>query len=47
MKNSFLISIFFLSSFSFGQQVFNRTTKLMGSRFDITVVANDSIAGHY
>ena len=30
----------------YAQQTYQRTLKLMGSRFDITVVANDSIQGH-
>ena len=47
MKNSFTVTIFFISSFCFGQEVFNRTTKLMGSKFEITVVTNDSMEGNY
>ena len=35
-----------LSTSSFGQHVYHRTLKLMGSRFDITVVAEDSIQGN-
>lgn len=36
----------FLCTSSFGQHVYHRTLKLMGSRFDITVVAEDSVAGN-
>lgn len=32
-------------SFCFGQEVYNKTVKLMGSRFDISIVANDSVEG--
>ena len=41
---SFLIFLFFMVSFA--QQPYKRTLKLMGSRFDITVVANDSITAN-
>jgi len=35
--------VFFLSSFAFSKQVYTRTLKIMGSRFDITVVAENQI----
>ncbi|WP_127140631.1 FAD:protein FMN transferase [Flagellimonas marinaquae] len=41
-----LLFIFFLQSIcSNAQEIFHKTTKLMGSRFDLTVVANDSTEG--
>lgn len=49
MRCKFLI---YLSFFCFNclqvnsQQIYKQTLKLMGSRFDITVVANDSLQGH-
>ncbi|NOX45976.1 MAG: FAD:protein FMN transferase [Chlorobi bacterium] len=44
MIKAYLISIILASTFSIqAQQAFRRTLKLMGSRFDITVVANDSV----
>ncbi|WP_229660153.1 FAD:protein FMN transferase [Aquaticitalea lipolytica] len=46
MKNRLFLIGFFITSFAFSQQVYNRTLKLMGSRFDITVVANDSLEGN-
>lgn len=43
----FLISIFVLScSISFGQQVFKKKQSLLGSPFEITVVAADSVQGY-
>jgi len=37
-----IITILFLTSLaSYSQEVFKRTLKLMGSRFDITVVAKN------
>lgn len=40
------VILFLLLSFiGFGQEVYTKTTTLMGSRFDISVVANDSITG--
>ena len=45
-KKSFFI-LYLLSAFSvFSQQSYQRTLKLMGSRFDITVVEKDSIAAN-
>ena len=43
MKSLFLIVLTGLASGLSAQAIFNRTLKLMGSRFDITVVAMDSI----
>ena len=43
MKSLFLIVLSGLASGLSAQAIFNRTLKLMGSRFDITVVAMDSI----
>ncbi|WP_299528749.1 FAD:protein FMN transferase [uncultured Lutibacter sp.] len=42
-KYFFLVSILFVSSITSAQQLHRKTLKLMGSRFDISVVANDSI----
>ncbi|WP_372792550.1 FAD:protein FMN transferase [Lutibacter sp.] len=42
-KYFFLLSILFVSSYTNAQQLHRKTLKLMGSRFDISVVANDSI----
>tara|TARA_R110002153_G_scaffold170473_6_gene323305 strand:- start:3427 stop:4416 length:990 start_codon:yes stop_codon:yes gene_type:complete len=48
MKTYLLISAFILTTAINGQQVFNKTLKLMGSRFDITVVAeNETIGNNY
>ena len=41
MKNYFLIIAFIISTSASSQKVFNKTFKLMGSRFDITVVAKN------
>jgi thiamine biosynthesis lipoprotein len=38
--------LLFIVVTGYAQQAYQRTLKLMGSRFDITVVANDSIQGH-
>ena len=49
MSFRFLIymSVFCLNCFQVNsQQIYKQTLKLMGSRFDITVVANDSLQGH-
>lgn len=46
LKNIIVISFLSLTISCFSQNTFNRTTKLMGSRFDITVVATDSIIGN-
>ena len=39
------LGVFFISNCTFSQQSFHRTTKLMGCRFDITVVALDKKTG--
>ncbi len=41
-KNLVLFVVLLSSTFIFSQQIHRRTLKLMGSRFDIAVVANDS-----
>ncbi len=42
MKNShFIFLLFFLSTVGHAQQIYKRTLKLMGSRFEITVVDNN------
>lgn len=43
MKIYIVAIVFFLSSFAFSKQVYTRTLKIMGSRFDITVVAENQI----
>ena len=45
-KYCFFISSILLTLACAAQQPYKRTLKLMGSRFDITVVANDSIAAN-
>lgn len=48
MKNSICIGVilvFFTSTVSFSQEVYQRTLKLMGSRFDISVVAENQDTG--
>ncbi|MFX0557993.1 FAD:protein FMN transferase [Maribacter sp. CXY002] len=42
MKNLFTFFILLISAVGISQQTYNRTQKLMGSRFDLTVVAKDS-----
>ena len=44
-KHLVLFAILLSSTFLFSQEVQRRTLKLMGSRFDITVVTNDSLSG--
>ena len=45
-KNLFLVGcLFFAMSYTSAQEVFQRTVKLMGSRFDITVSAVDETKG--
>jgi thiamine biosynthesis lipoprotein len=47
-KLVFLIVILLCSTNSFSQQIHRKSLKLMGSRFDISVVANDTLkASHY
>ncbi|WP_373297423.1 FAD:protein FMN transferase [Aquimarina muelleri] len=43
MKAFFIILFLLIINCSFSQQIHKRTLKLMGSRFDITVVAEDSV----
>ena len=43
MKNYLIVSILFFTSIINGQQLHKKTLKLMGSRFDITVSAKDSV----
>lgn len=45
MRTIFLLLLFFCSSVNFAQQAFHKTTLLMGSRFDITVVAENEEQG--
>ncbi|WP_439152932.1 FAD:protein FMN transferase [Winogradskyella sp.] len=45
MRIKITIILFLCCSISYGQQVYSKTVKLMGSRFDISVVAKDSIEG--
>lgn len=45
MKIKVFILCAFIYAFGYGQDVYSKTLKLMGSRFDISVVANDSIEG--
>ncbi|WP_394370064.1 FAD:protein FMN transferase [Zobellia roscoffensis] len=46
MKKSLFILLFCLSASINAQQAYTKTLKLMGSRFDITVVAKDSVDGN-
>lgn len=46
-KLIFLIVILFCSTNSFSQQIHRKSLKLMGSRFDISVVANDTLEASY
>ena len=46
-KQLFLIVILFCSTQLFSQQIHRKTLKLMGSRFDISVVANDTLKATY
>ncbi len=46
MKHFFLITALLVTINTFSQKVYKRTLLLMGSRFDITVVANDSLQGN-
>ncbi|MEN8900109.1 MAG: FAD:protein FMN transferase, partial [Nonlabens sp.] len=46
MKNIITLFLVFFSVVCIAQQPYKRTLKLMGSRFDITVVANDSLEGN-
>ncbi len=42
----FYLGFLLISSFCFGQKVYQRTEKLMGSRFDFTVVAENDVLGN-
>ncbi|MEN6454562.1 MAG: FAD:protein FMN transferase [Prolixibacteraceae bacterium] len=46
MKHFFLIAALLITAHTFSQKVYKRTLLLMGSRFDITVVAGDSLQGN-
>ncbi|MCF6296017.1 MAG: FAD:protein FMN transferase [Flavobacteriaceae bacterium] len=46
MKGKLIILTIFISSLAFSQQAYKRTFKLMGSRFDVTVVANNENEGN-
>lgn len=46
MKHFFLIAALLITANTFSQKVYKRTLLLMGSRFDITVVAGDSLQGN-
>ncbi|MGB1307724.1 MAG: FAD:protein FMN transferase [Oceanihabitans sp.] len=45
MKNLLFILTFLMFSSTFSQEVYNKTLKLMGSRFDISVVASSKTEG--
>ncbi|WP_405572111.1 FAD:protein FMN transferase [Winogradskyella sp. Asnod2-B02-A] len=45
MKIKLFILSVFICAFGFSQDVYTKTLKLMGSRFEISVVANDSVEG--
>ncbi len=46
MKISLFLLAFIITSLAAGQEVFVKTVKIMGSRFDLTVVAKDSTQGY-
>jgi len=46
LKRSITVLSILFSIVCFAQQPYKRTLKLMGSRFDITVVANDAVKGN-
>ncbi|MFN7044312.1 MAG: FAD:protein FMN transferase [Flavobacterium sp.] len=46
MKNSIILLLLVTNTFSFGQQIFKKKQILLGSPFEITVVASDSIQGN-
>lgn len=46
LKNLFYTLLLTLGSFSFAQESYKHTLKLMGSRFELTVVAADSLKGN-
>ena len=43
MRSITILFIIFVNSITFGQQVFKKKKNLLGSPFEITVVATDSI----
>ncbi len=47
MRNSFFILFLVFSSQLFSQQLFKRKLSLLGSPFEITVIAKDSVEGNY
>ncbi|WP_298487284.1 FAD:protein FMN transferase [uncultured Maribacter sp.] len=47
MKKALYFFIFFACIIVYGQEPYKQTMKLMGSRFDITVVAKDSLEASY
>jgi FAD:protein FMN transferase len=47
MKNQFLILILLVTSLSFGQIVHKKKLSMLGSPFEITVVAKDTVEGNY
>lgn len=47
MKNQFLLVILFVTSLSFGQIVHKKKLSMLGSPFEITVIAKDTIEGNY
>ena len=46
MRNSIILLLLVTNTFSFGQQIFKKKQILLGSPFEITVVASDSIQGN-
>lgn len=47
MRNSFFILLVVISSQLYSQQLFKKKQSLLGSPFEITVIAKDSIEGNY
>lgn len=47
MKNQFLILILLVTSLSFGQIVHKKKLSMLGSPFEITVIAKDTVEGNY
>ncbi|NAS30227.1 FAD:protein FMN transferase [Flavobacteriaceae bacterium R38] len=46
MRKYLILPLLLFYTVSYGQQIYKQTLKLMGSRFDITVVAKDAIQGN-
>ena len=46
MKKRLFLLIILSTSLSFAQQIFKKKQSLLGSPFEITVVANDSVEAH-